>query len=198
LQKDQNDVEALYGIAVIQDRFGRTNESLTNFNKALSIAPSDGDISRDFGIAYFKLGRTSEAIDILRKALTLNDDDLDTVLYLGRSHELQGDYATALNLYKKIEKKNIDDVDVYYSIAMAYGKTNNPGDSHYNFGIYFKKKNKMDSALFHFKEALKYFPNYSEKSQEIEKEIKSIVSREKSHDTSLRDTKRRGNLLDHQ
>ena len=198
LQKDQNDVEALYGIAVIQDRLGRTNESLTNFNKALSIAPNDGDISRDLGIAYFKLGRTSEAIDILRRALTLNDDDLDTVLYLGRSYELQGDYTTALNLYKKIEKKNINDVDVYYSIAMAYGKTNNPGDSHYNFGIYFKKKNKIDSALFHFKEALKYFPKYSEKSQEIEREIKSIVSREKSPDTSLRGTKRRGNLLDHQ
>ena len=57
---------------------------------------------------------------------------------------------------------------------MAYGKTNNPGDSHYYFGVYFKKKKKMDSALFHFKEALKYFPADGERSQEIEKELKSI------------------------
>ena len=197
LQKNQNDIDALYGIAVIQDKIGRTNESLSNFRKASSLAPDDEDISRDLGIAYFKLGRTSEAIDILRKALTHNEDDLDSVLYLGRSYELQGDYTTALSLYKKIENKNIADVDVYYSIAMAYGKTNNPGDSHYNFGIYFKKKNKLDSALFHFKEALKYFPNYSEKFQEIEQEIKSIASREKSPDATLRGTKRRGNLLDH-
>lgn len=198
LQKNQNDVDALYGIAVIQDRLGKTYESITNFHKALSLAPDDEDISRDLGIAYFKVGRTSEAIGILRKALTLNEDDLDVALYLGRSYELQGDYITALNLYKKIEKKNIDDADVYYSIAMAYGKTNNPGDSHYNFGIYFKKKNKMDSALFHFKEALKYFPKYSEKNQEIEQEIKSIVTRNKPPDTSLRGTKRRGNFLNNQ
>ena len=198
LQKNQNDVDALYGIAVIQDRLGRTDESIANFHKALSLAPDDEDISRDLGIAYFKVGRTSEAIEILRKAITITEDDLDAVLYLGRSYELQGDYMTALNLYKKIEKKNIDDADVYYSIAMAYGKTNNPGDSHYNFGIYFKKKNKMDSALFHFKEALKYFPKYSEKNQEIEQEIKSIVTRNKSPDTSERGTKRRGNLFDNQ
>ncbi|HYA13570.1 MAG TPA: M48 family metalloprotease [Syntrophales bacterium] len=197
LQKNQNNVDALYGIAVIQDRLGRTNDSLTNFHKALSLAPDDEDISRDLGIAYFKLGRTSEAINILRKALTINEDDSDTILYLGRSYELQGDYTTALNIYKKIEKKNIDDIDVYYSIAIAYGKTNDPGDSHYNFGIYFKKKNKMDSALFHFKEALKYFPNYSEKYQEIEQEIKSIASRDKPPDAIQRGTKRRGNLLDH-
>lgn len=174
LQKNQNDVDALYGIAMIQERLGQTVESLANFLKALSLSPNDGDITRDLGIAYFKLGRTSEAVDLLRRALTLNEDDLDTVLYLGRSYELQGDYVSALNLYKKLEKKNIDDADIFYSIAMAYGKTNNPGDSHYNFGIYFKKKKKMDSALFHFKEALRYYPKYSDKSQEIEKEIKSI------------------------
>jgi hypothetical protein len=32
----------------------------------------------------------------------------------------------------------------------------------------------MDSALFHFKEALKYFPANGERSQEIEKELKSV------------------------
>ena len=174
LHKNQNDVDALYGIAVIQDRLGQTVESLANFLKALSLSPNDGDITRDLGIAYFKLGRASDALDLLRRALTLNGDDLDTVLYLGRTYELQGDYVSALNLYKKLEKKKIDDADIFYSIAMAYGKTNNPGDSHYNFGIYFKKKKKMDSALFHFKEALKYYPKYSDKSQEIEKELMSI------------------------
>jgi len=197
LQKNRNDVDALYGIATIQNRLGRTDESLTNFHKALSLAPNDIDISRDLGVVYFRLGRISEAIEILRKALTLNEDDQDTVLYLGKSYELQDDYITALNLYKKLEKKKIDDIDLYYSIAMAYGKTNNPGDSHYNFGIYFKKKNKMESALFHFKEALKHFPKYSEKAEEIEQEIKSIESRGKSHDTPLPGAKRRGNLLDH-
>jgi predicted Zn-dependent protease len=174
LQKNPNNVDSLYGIAVTQEKLGRTDESLINFRKAISLSPDDQDIARDVGILYFKLGRSTDAIVFLRKALSLKEDDLDTLLYLGRSYELQGDYTAALSLYKKIEKKNITDADIYYSIAMAYGKTNNPGDSHYYFGVYFKKKKKMDSALFHFKEALKYFPANGEKSQEIEKELKSI------------------------
>jgi predicted Zn-dependent protease len=174
LQKNPNNVDSLYGIAVTQEKLGRTDESLINFRKAISLSPDDQDITRDVGILYFKLGRSTDAIVFLSKALSLKEDDLDTLLYLGRSYELQGDYTAALNLYKKIEKKNITDADIYYSIAMAYGKTNNPGDSHYYFGVYFKKKKKMDSALFHFKEALKYFPANDERSQEIEKELKSI------------------------
>ncbi|MGZ3634536.1 MAG: M48 family metalloprotease [Syntrophales bacterium] len=174
LQKNPNDVDSLYGMAVTQDKLGRTDESLISFRKALSLSPDDQDINRDLGIIYFKLGRSADAIVFLTKALSLKEDDLDTLLYLGRCYELQGNYTAALNLYKRIEKRNIIDADIYYSIAMAYGKTNNPGDSHYYFGIYFKKKKKMDSALFHFKEALKYFPAQGERSQEIEKEIKSI------------------------
>lgn len=174
LQKNQNDVDALYGIAVIQEKIGRYPESIDNFRRALSLSPNDEDVTRDLGIVYFKLGRTSEAIDCLQRAIALNGNDTDSLLYLGRAYEQMGDYATALTIYKKLENKNIDEADVCYSIAMAYGKTHNPGASHYNFGIYFKKKNKPNSALFHFKEALKYFPQYSEKYQEIEKEIKSI------------------------
>ncbi len=174
LQKNPDNVDSLYGMAVILEELGRTDESLGNFRKALSLSQDDQDITRDLGILYFKLGRSADAIVFLNKALSLKEDDLDTLLYLGRSYELQGDYTAALNLYKRIGKKDINDADIYYSIAMAYGKTNNPGDSHYYFGIYFKKKKNVDSALFHFKEALKYLPAQDERSREIEKEIKSI------------------------
>ncbi|HET6461430.1 MAG TPA: M48 family metalloprotease [Syntrophales bacterium] len=178
LQKNPDDVDFLYGLAVTQEKLGRTDESLANFRKALSLSPDDMDINRDLGIMYFKLGRPADAFTFLSHALSLKGDDLDTLLYLGRSYELQGDYTAALSLYKKIETRRNIDPDMYYSIAIAYGKTNSPGDSHYYFGIYFKKKMKMDSALFHFKEALKYFPTQSDRAQEIEKEIKSIKPEE--------------------
>ncbi len=174
LQKNPNDVDALYGIAMIQERLGRSSEALANLKRALNLSPGDEDILRNLGIINFKMGRTSEAIDFLRKALTLNEGNQDTILYLGRSYELRGEYATALNLYKKIDTKNITNADIYYNIAIAYGKTNNHGDSHYNFGLYFKKKNKPDSSLYHFREALKYFPKDSEMFQEIEREIKFV------------------------
>jgi hypothetical protein len=57
---------------------------------------------------------------------------------------------------------------------MTYGRTNHPGESHYYFGIFFKEKNRKDSALFHFKSALPHFPKDSDRALAIEKEIKAL------------------------
>jgi hypothetical protein len=65
-------------------------------------------------------------------------------------------------------------VDIYYNIAMTYGRTNHPGESHYYFGRFFKEKKRKDSALFHFKSALPYFPKDSDRALEIDKEIKAL------------------------
>ncbi|PIP06736.1 MAG: hypothetical protein CO012_07525 [Syntrophobacterales bacterium CG_4_8_14_3_um_filter_49_14] len=194
LEKNPHSVDDLYGLAVIQEKLGLIPESLKNFHQALKLSPNDKDILRDTGIAYFKTGRSAEAINFLNKALSINEDDVNTLVYLGRSYEAQGDYATALTLYRKLEKKNIDDEEAYYNIAMAYGKTNNPGDSHYNFGIYFKKKNKRESALFHFKEALKYFPKDSQRAKDIKKEMEAMktvpLGRKAGSGRSVKDIKR--------
>jgi hypothetical protein len=57
---------------------------------------------------------------------------------------------------------------------MTYGKLNNQGESHYYFGLYFKKAKKKESALFHFKEALNYFPQGSERVGAINQAIKEL------------------------
>jgi len=174
LKKRPNDVDALYGLAVTQGRLGLTAKSLKSFNRALKLSPDDEDILRDLGISYFKIGKTSDAINVLKKAYSLDENDVSALLYLGRSYEAAGDYKTALNLYRRLKEKDPDNINAYYHLAMAYGKADKQGESHYNFGIYFKKKKKIKSALFHFKAALKYFPKYSERGREIQKEMESI------------------------
>ena len=76
--------------------------------------------------------------------------------------------------HKKFMKENPDDIPIYYNLAMLYGKINMPGESHYNFGIFFKKKHKLKSALFHFKAAQNFFPPDSEMAGKISEEIDSI------------------------
>lgn len=174
LKKNPNNVDALYGLAVTQGRLGLTDESFTNFNKALALSPDDEDVLRDLGISYFKIGQTSNAIAALTKAYALDENDTGVLLYLGRAYEAAVDYKTAIKLYRKLNEKDPNDINTYYYLAMTYGKANEQGDSHYNFGVYFKKEKKLESALFHFKAALKYFPKYSEKGIEIQKEIDSI------------------------
>ena len=57
---------------------------------------------------------------------------------------------------------------------MMYGRTGDNAMSHYNFGIFFKRKGKTDSAIHHFEQALKLFAPGSEKYAEISAEIDAL------------------------
>lgn len=177
LDGSPDDADALYGLAVTQDRLGMISESLAAFQKAVRLAPNDPEIIRDQGIAFFKIGRLEEAAASLRRADQLGENDPGALVYLGRTYEALGDLPAALAVYKKIEKMRLNDEDILYNLAMAYGKANYPGDSHYYFGLYFKKKGKPESALFHFDKAVKLFPANSARSREIAKEIESLKRR---------------------
>ena len=112
-----------------------------------------------------KTGSSSDASSSLNRALAINKDDTNALLYLGKTSEALGDMPKALGLYRKLEERHPEDPEVLYHLAMAYGKVNQQGDSHYYFGLYFKKKEKADSALFHFKAAMKLFPPDAVRSQ---------------------------------
>lgn len=172
LLKNPQDVDYLYGMAATQQKLGLISQALDNFHGALKLAPDDDDILRDMGIAYFKNGQPAEAATYLRKAVENEENNLDALSYLGKSYEAAGNYTSAIEMYKRVENKKPGEAEVYYNLAVACGRTNNLGESHYYFGIYFKKKNKLESALFHFREALKYFPPDGPRAQEINNEMK--------------------------
>jgi predicted Zn-dependent protease len=174
LKKNPGDVDVLYGLALIQEKTGLIAPALENFQKALQLAPEDEDIIRDAGIAQFRASHAKEAVILLRKAYQLNSNDENTASWLAKAYEATGDHASALALYQKLETRKINDVDIYYNMAMMYGRMNHPGDSHYYFGRFFKGKNRKDSALFHFRSALPYFPKDSDRASEINKEIKAL------------------------
>lgn len=184
LKEDPENVDFLYGLAVVQAQIGKTNEALINFNQALKQLPGDEDILRDLGICYYKMGRAEDAIAALKKVLSVNKDNPETILYLGQSYDAIGDYLSALELYEQFKRDHPGNIKVYYNLAMTYGKINNHGESHFNFGMYFKKKNKPQSALFHFRAALKYFPLETPKGRIIQQEINTIVP--DSHHTGKR------------
>ena len=139
-------------------KVGTTQRVSRYFSKNLASGSGGCGYPRDLGVVYYKNGRFDDASVYLTRALGIDKDDFNTLLYLGKTSEDLGDMPKALSLYKKLEEKYPNDPEVYYDLAMAYGKANQQGDSHYYFGLYFKKKDKADSALFHLKAALKYFP----------------------------------------
>lgn len=179
LAKDSSNIDLLYALAVTEDKRGQTNDALGYYQKALNISPQDEDVLRNIGLLYLKLGKSDIANTYLLRAANLNTNNDETIFVLGKSYDAIGQYQNALDCFLKLENKELDDIDIHYYIAMAYGKINNQGESHYNFGLYFKKINKKDSALFHFKEALNYFSEGSERANSIAQEIKAIKAKEK-------------------
>ncbi len=174
LKEHPDDTDALYGLAITEDKLGMVKESLEHFRKAVSLAPDDPDILRDLGITLFKLGQFADARKNLRRATELRGNDPNANLYLGKTFLALGDMPNALRLFKMLEEQRSDDPEIHYNLAMAYGKTGRNGDSHYYFGLYFKKKGKVESALFHFKAALKEFSLNHPKAEEVKKEMDSL------------------------
>ncbi len=174
LTKEPDNIDLLYATGLIEDRLGQTNEALEHYQKALGLSPQDEDVLKNLGLMYLKLGKAQEAKTYLLRAANIKADSDEVTLALGKVYDALGEYRNALDYYLKLENADLGNVDVRYYIAMAYGKLNNQGESHYYFGIYFKKMKKKDSALFHYKEALRYFPPDSERAAVINQEIKDL------------------------
>ena len=174
LKKNPSDVNALYGLAVVQAKLGQTKEAAETIKTALGYAPEDPEMLRDAGIIAYLRNLYPEAIAYLRKAHQINEADEETILYLGRAYDQTGDTLTALELYKKAAAAGSKDEQITYGLATAYGKMNNEAESHYWFGSYFKMKKKKDSALFHYRAALSKVPPDSDRAREIRQEIETL------------------------
>jgi len=174
LRKEPNNIDLLYTIALAEDQLGQTNSALNHYQKALSLSPQDEDVLKNIGLIYLKMGKADLAQEYLLRVVNLNGNNDETTIALGKAYFALGKYQNALDSYLKLKDKMFDDEDINYFIAMTYGKLNNQGESHYYFGLYFKKAKKKESALFHFKEALNYFPQGSERVGAINQAIKEL------------------------
>jgi predicted Zn-dependent protease len=188
LRKNPSDVDDLYGLAVTLNRLGRNTEAMETFQKVLSIAPDDMDVIRDLGICYYQLGQADKAIIPLKEVVAAYPNDVEAALYLGKVYNATGNYSDAIKLFNTLKPPISDDADVHYNLAVAYGKTDQAGWSHYHFAMYFKKKRRFDAALFHLKAAQLSFSEYSPMAEKIETEIQSMGAKDKSLQRKPRDS----------
>jgi predicted Zn-dependent protease len=187
LKKDPNNIDLLYTLALTEDQLGQIDSALDHYKKAMNLSPRDEDVLKNIGLIYLKMGKADLAQDYLLRAANVNANNDEVTLALGKAYFALSKYQNALQNYLKLKDKTFDEEDINYFIAMTYGKLNNQGESHYYFGLYFKKAKKKESALFHFKEALNYFPQGSERTGAINQAIKELNADE--HQSLFRKSK---------
>lgn len=179
LKTDPNNVDSLYILAFYEDQLGQINSALNHYQKALGLSPRDEDVLKNIGLLYLKMGKADLAQNYLLRAANLNANNNEVTFALGKTYLDSGNYQKALDCFLKLKTGSLDDAGINYQIAMAYGKLNNQGESHYYFGLHFQKAKKKESALFHFREALNYFPQGSERNAAINQAIKDVENGEK-------------------
>lgn len=76
LTDNPKSVEALNGIAVCYDRFGRYDVSRSYYEAALAIAPDAAMVLNNYGYSLYLQGDVHAAIPVLQKAAAGNDDEI--------------------------------------------------------------------------------------------------------------------------
>jgi predicted Zn-dependent protease len=182
LQKDSRNVDLLYSLALTEDQLGHTSAALEYLNKGLKLSPQDGDILTSIGLIYLKTGNAGQARTYLLRAAKIHPENEQVSLALGKAYFATGDFQNALNYFLKLQDRTFDDIDINYHIAMSYGRLNQQGDAHYFFGLYFKKEKKKESALFHFRKALEYYPEGTQRAIAIRDAINELNTKPKNPD----------------
>ncbi|MCL6584184.1 MAG: M48 family metalloprotease [bacterium] len=152
-QRDPNNPDLLYGLALALGKIGRQKEALDFFQKCLSLNPNDQDALRDMGISLFRQGEYAKAQKSLEQAVQVNHEDFLAFHYLGRTlKEMhQPDEAIAkLTQSKELEPEFADN---YYYLGLLFQQKGKIREAHENFSTHFALRGNQKAAQFHRQEA---------------------------------------------
>ncbi len=141
LQKDPKSVDALLGLARLDELAGRHAEAKATLEKAAKLGPKHPALLVAYANMYAKEERWDLAVDSLRTAVDESPDDLN----------LRFQYATAL-----ARSGNIDDSLVEYTRAVG------PANAHYNVAYILAEAGSDRAAMDHAQKALAKSPGHTQ------------------------------------
>lgn len=153
LEKNPNDVEALYHLADLYDRNAQYTEAVDTYKKVVKLKPDMGYAYLKMGTAYDRLNQPAEAVEAFKKAEK----------YMPNYPVVYNNLGVA---YGKMNKLNEEVSALQKAIKLRPSYTS----AHFNLGItYLKMRNKKEAVKQY--EALRQFDEGAAKVllKEIEK-----------------------------
>ncbi len=165
-------------LAISYEQKGLLDDSLSEYNRALSLSPESHLAHDGKGIVLFKKGLVDEAIQEYKLALT---DDPDFTLAhqnLWGAYEKKGMHDAAISEIKEAIKIDPDSAVNYAKLGTSYSALNqwsasdeafktafnldpDSAESHNEKGNVFARMGKWDAAIEEFKTALALNPRYA-------------------------------------
>jgi superkiller protein 3 len=107
------------GLGMTYHRLGRHDDAEREFNRAITLNPTDYCAYDQSGRMYYDLGKYPQAIAAFKRALALSPS-YGTHLYLANSYVYARDYEPAIDAYKKALQLNPKYVRAYTQLGIAY------------------------------------------------------------------------------
>lgn len=160
LHDEPQSIEALLGLARMDQLAGRTAEAEEGFRKALKSSPNNPLVLDALGQFYAAQEKWPQAMDTLKRGLQVAPDDDTIQFHLAVATAKSGDLVTAKPLFVN-------------SVGEA--------EAEYNLGLILHDQGKLDLAEQHFAQALAKKPTL-EQAQfwlaeiRVEKETKNVLA----------------------
>lgn len=152
-QNNPKNADILYGLALVLDKLGKTEESLDFFKKCLKLDPTDNDALRDLGTSLFRQGKYQEAEKYLGQATKTNPEDFLAFHYLGRTLKEKNRTDEAIAHLMRSKEIRSDFPENYFLLGLLYQQKGKLKEAHQNFGTHFSLRGKKKAAQFHFRQA---------------------------------------------
>lgn len=152
IKKDENDAEAYFGLGLAYLKMGAYSKAAAQFLEAVKLKPANDKYNFYLVNAYRQQGSLVAAEKAVKKALKLNPTSAALYLEQGRLALDQQKYDLAVKALTK-------------SISLVPESS----DSQYYLGLAYEKKGHKQQAVYYYRQALKYVPDYQPAKEALER-----------------------------
>lgn len=171
LRDDPYSSMAHFGLGLVWMERREFRKAIDCLKDALERKPNFLPILGYLAEAYQREGDNGEAIRVLQRAMEINSRDRWTLFLLAMSYQNIDANDKAIPIFERLTLLRPVSLDVYYQLGVSYGRSNQLGRAHFNFGIYYMKMGNMKEAKFHFMKA----SSYSNKDPALQRRINAAM-----------------------
>jgi predicted Zn-dependent protease len=165
-----------FGLGLVWQERSEFRKAVDHFKVALESQPRSLILLRYLAEAYQMEGDNREAIRVLQRAMEINSRDRGTLFLLAMSYQNLDANDKAIPIFERLAAMRPVSSDVYYQLGVSYGRSNQLGRAHFNFGTFYLKMGNMKEAKFHLTKASRYSNKDPALQRRIEKAMKGLPS----------------------
>ncbi len=142
LDEQPNSVEAILGLARIDQLAGRHSAAETGFRRALAMAPNDPQVLDNAGQYFASVENWNQSIELLNRAALAAPGDPEIRYHLAVAQATSGDIAGAMPHFVK----TVGEAQAHYNIGLILHKQGRLPESEREFAIAVEQRPDLEAA----------------------------------------------------